>query len=196
MTYVDTGAMYRAIALHNIRRGTDIHDASAVEASLDKLEMIINAGSGSQRLMLNGEDVTDALRAQPIAEGSSVVAAYPAVREKLTALQQQMAKRGRVVMDGRDIGSHVLPWAQVKIYLDASLDVRTDRRVSELLEKGLPCDRQQVRREMSVRDERDRNRRHAPLIRMENTEYIDASVMTPDQVLDIITGLVNESAAK
>lgn len=193
LAYVDTGAMYRAIALYNIQRGTDVKDRPAVERSLRQIDISVRPSENGQRLLLNGEDVTEALRTQPIAEGSSVVAAYEAVRHKLLTLQRTLALTGRVVMDGRDIGSQVLPWAQVKIYLDASLEARIERRVRELTEKGLTPDPAVVRQEIEIRDDRDLHRAFSPLTRAADAVYIDSSDLSLEDTVEKVTALIKSS---
>jgi cytidylate kinase len=183
MAYIDTGAMYRAVALYNMHRGTDRHDVAAVTASLPGIDIQLRYRDGLQHILLNGEDVTLEIRNQRLAEYTSTIAAYASVRQKLTQQQKALAAAGRVVMDGRDIGSHVLPWAQVKIYLDADVRVRAERRLKELQAKGQPAELARVWEETVVRDERDKNRKHAPLVRTPDAVYIDTSDMTPDEML-------------
>jgi len=184
LLYVDTGAMYRAVALHNIHKGVDVHDQAAVEANLSDITIDIDYDSEmQQRLILDGEDVTEALRSQEVAEGASVVAAYPSVREKLVSLQQEIARKHSIVMDGRDIGTHVLPNAQVKIYLDASLEERTRRRMSEL---GAG-DYDSIYNEIKIRDDRDMNRDHSPLTKAEDALYINTDGLSVAEITKIIT---------
>ncbi|MDR1665256.1 MAG: (d)CMP kinase [Clostridiales bacterium] len=190
LAHIDTGAMYRAIALYYVRRGLNIKDEAAVEKCLADIEIEISPSEGGQQLFLNGEDVTQALRTQEIAEGSSVVAVYAQVREKLTALQRAIAENGRVVMDGRDIGSQVLPWAQVKIYLDASIEARVKRRVSELQLSNKPCDPADVRREIEERDYRDTHRKISPLTRADGAVYLDTSEMDEEEVIGKVAEII------
>ena len=189
MTYIDTGAMYRAAALHNIRKGIDLHDKTAVEKSLDQLEIYLR----DQRLFINNEDVTEAIRTQVISEGASVIASYKAVREKLSSQQKHMANTGQVVMDGRDIGSHVLPWAQVKIYLDADLETRAARRAEELEAKGFPSDFSKIKEETIIRDERDKKREYSPLVQTADAIYINSSNLNPDEVVDLIVAAAQKA---
>ena len=185
--YVDTGAMYRAVALYNMRKEIDLGDQSAVEKSLSAISIDIRYDSQkSQRLILNGDDVSNALRTQQVAEGSSIVASYPAVRKKLVHLQQSLARKHDIVMDGRDIGTHVLPDAQVKIYLDASIDERIRRRMGELNEKGLPAEYADVKGAIEARDYRDMNRTHAPLTQAKNSIYIKSDGMTVEEISKMI----------
>jgi cytidylate kinase len=212
--YVDTGAMYRSVALYNLRRGTDIRNETAVAESLAEITIEIkpetggaapNAGlSGdypsaavktpqpgiNQRVFLNGEDVTDDLRTQAVAEGASVVAVYGKVRERLTEQQRAMAEKTRVVMDGRDIGSYVLPWAQVKIFLTADFETRLARRLSELQSKNQPYDPEIVRRELEIRDFRDAHRELQPLVRAKDAIVLDTSNLNEDEVPDRIIEII------
>jgi len=189
MTYIDTGAMYRAVALHNIRSGKDLHNETAVEESLNNLEICFR----DQHLFINNEDVTEAVRTQTVSDGASVVASYKAVREKLSYQQKHMANTGQVVMDGRDIGSHVLPQAQVKIYLDADLDTRSARRTEELEAKGLTVDLNKIREETIIRDERDKKRAHSPLVQTADAIYIDNSNLSPDEVVALIVDVARKA---
>ena len=190
MVYIDTGAMYRAVALHNIMAGIDIKDESAVEKSLDDISIDIQHNTQKKQiLILNGQDVTDDLRTQKLAEGSSVVASYIGVRQKLVTLQQNLAKKHNVVMDGRDIGTVVLPLAQVKIYLDASLEERTNRRIHELKLKGESAEYNDVLQAIKSRDNRDMNRTFSPLVRAEDAHYIHSDGMT---VKDIANEILKE----
>jgi cytidylate kinase len=190
MVYIDTGAMYRAVGLYNIRQGNDVCDAEAVSASLSQIDIKIIYENGEQRLLLNGEDVTEALRTQQAAESASMVAPYTPVREYLLGLQRDLAKTGHVVMDGRDIGSHVLPQAQVKIYLDANLEERVRRRICELNEKGITHDPDAVKQEIKDRDERDIRRENAPLTRAEDAVYMDTSGISFDEAVDRIIKII------
>ncbi|MCL2202695.1 MAG: (d)CMP kinase [Defluviitaleaceae bacterium] len=184
MTYIDTGAMYRAVALFNLRQGTDRHDATAIAASLPHIEIALTPAGA---VLLNGEDVSHEIRNQLLAEYTSTIAAYAPVREKLTQQQKHLAANAHVVMDGRDIASYVLPWAQVKIYLDADVKIRAQRRYDELQAKGQPADFARVWEETLIRDERDKNRAHAPLVRTQDAIYIDTSNMSPGEMLEAIT---------
>ena len=191
MTYIDTGAMYRAVALYNLRAGISLHDEAAVTASLPDISIALSHSKGKQRISLNSEDITDAIRTQAISESASVVASYAPVREKLVAEQKKLAETGQVVMDGRDIGTHVLPWAQVKIYLDADVETRAARRAADLLLKGQPADMPQILEETIIRDQRDKSRTHSPLVQATDAIRIDTSNMTPDEVTDTIVSHIN-----
>ena len=186
MTYIDTGAMYRAVALYNMRRAVDPCDEAAITASLPH----INIALRGQQILLNGEDITSQIRTQEISEAASVIASYAPVRVKLAAMQQELAKAGDVVMDGRDIASKVLPWAQVKIYLDADAKIRAQRRANELAAKGQPSDIDKIVQETIDRDYRDKNRAHSPLVQAPDAILIDTSHMTKDEVVSHIVEIV------
>ena len=190
--YVDTGAMYRAVALHCLNSGADLEDEAEIAGALDDLDIDIGFAGGSQRVFLGAEDVTERLRTQAVADGSSKVAAVKSVRERLVELQRGIAAGRGVVMDGRDIGTHVLPSADVKIYLDADVDVRTRRRMGELAAKGLePCF-EKIRAEITERDLRDTNREFSPLRKAPDATVIDTSEMTFDEVKKKICMLIEE----
>ena len=193
MTYIDTGAMYRAVALYIIRNGIDPSDEPSVTATLSKINITLSHKDGQQRVYLNNEDITEEIRTQAISENTSVIASYASVREKLVSEQKQLAQTVHVVMDGRDIGSQVLPWAQVKIYLDADVDTRAARRANDLAAKGQPVDMTQIRKETIIRDERDKTRAHSPLIQTKDAIYVDSSHMTPEAVVFVIVEHVQKS---
>lgn len=186
MSYIDTGAMYRAVALYNTEKGVDLTNSHYLEQSLANIDIDLKHIEGEQRIFLNGRDVTEAIRTQEISEAASIVAAEMHVRKKLVAMQKRMAKNGKIVMDGRDIGSHVLPWAQVKIYLDADLETRAKRRMKDLESKGQPANFDKIRQETIVRDHRDKTRPISPLIKSADAIYIDTGDMPPHEVADKI----------
>ena len=188
--YVDTGAMYRAIGLNCIKNGVDIHDEEAVLAILNDTDVSIKYIDNEQAVILNGENVNGQIRTQEVSEAASVVSAYKLVREKMVALQQSLAVTEDVVMDGRDIASCVLPNAQVKIYLDASVEVRAKRRYLELIEKGKEADLKTVEDEVRERDYRDMHRENSPLIRVPEAILVDSSYMTIDEVVEEIVSKV------
>ena len=185
-TYIDTGAMYRAVAYHLIEKNVDIHDEAAaihaageVEVSLDK----------QQNVYVNGIDVTAKIRTREISESASVVASYSQIRVKLVDLQRNLAKNQNVVMDGRDIGSFVLPNAKLKIYLDADVDIRAGRRLDELLSKNQAVNFEDVKNETVIRDERDMNRKESPLIMTSDAVLIDTGHKSIEEVAAEIVGL-------
>jgi cytidylate kinase len=187
--YIDTGALYRAVALYNLRNGNDLRDGNAVIASLPNINIEVEfRPEGTPDFILNGETVTSELYTPKASEGASLVGVYPEVRDKLLRTQQYFALTRRIVMDGRDIGTRVLPWATVKIYLDARLDVQVEREIKKrrLQNKGLSLDPAEVRREVAERDERDKNRAVAPLTRADDAVYIDSSDMTPEETIEEI----------
>ena len=191
--YIDTGAMYRAVALffveNNVSNGAD----SRIESLLDKLEISIKYEDGAQKVILNGEDVTDKLRLEEIGKLASKFSAIGSVREKLVALQRKLAQKENVVMDGRDIGTVVLPNADLKIYLSASSKVRAKRRYLELLEKGhTDLDINEIEDEIIKRDEADMNREISPLKQADDAYYLDSSDMTLEEVVSKILSMVKE----
>ena len=174
-TYVDTGAMYRAIGLYARRAGADTKNADAVAALLPQVRLDIRLQDGAQHILLNGEDVTEAVRAEEIGMAASDVSAHPAVRAFLLDTQRDLAASRDVLMDGRDIGTVVLPNATVKIYLTASADARARRRLAELLEKGKQTDYATVLADIEQRDYQDTHRAVAPLRRAEDAILVDTS---------------------
>jgi len=189
--YVDTGAIYRTVALHTLRRGVDPQDAPAVERLLPEIGISMEYDSeGLQRMYLNGEDLTDEIRTQEVSMAASKVSVHPAVRAFLLNMQREMANQYSVIMDGRDIGTVVLPGADVKIFLTASSEARARRRWRELREKGIEKDFQQLLRETVERDEADRNRTAAPLRPAEDAVILDTTELTfaesQQRILDII----------
>ena len=191
--YIDTGAMYRAVALffveNDVKDGTD----SRIESLLEKLEISIKYEDGAQKVILNGEDVTGKLRLEEIGKLASKFSAIGSVREKLVALQRKLAQKENVVMDGRDIGTVVLPNAGLKIYLSASSKVRAKRRYLELLEKGhTDLDINEIEDEIIKRDEADMNREISPLKQADDAYYLDSSDMTLEEVVSKILSMVKE----
>ncbi len=174
-TYVDTGAMYRAIGLYARRAEADTKNADAVAALLPQIKLDIRLQGGTQHILLNGEDVTEAVRAEDIGMAASEVSAYPAVRAFLLDTQRDLAASRDVLMDGRDIGTVVLPNATVKIYLTASADARARRRLAELLEKGKQTDYETVLADIEQRDYQDTHRAVAPLRQAEDAILVDTS---------------------
>ena len=162
--YIDTGAMYRTVALNAIRRGIDCRkEPEKVVEALKDAEIEIKYLQETQHIYLNGEDVSGEIRTEQVSVGASDVAVISEVRKKLVSMQQEMAKNANVIMDGRDICNHVLPKAQVKIFLTASVDERASRRFNEMTEKGVKCDFEELKREIEYRDRNDSEREEAPL---------------------------------
>ena len=187
--YVDTGAMYRTIALGLLRAGTDIEDASALKKQLSDIEVTIGYENGVQQVFLNGENVTGLIRTEQVSMMTSDTSKYPVVREKLLSLQRGLAEKENVIMDGRDIGTCVLPHADVKVYLTASTAVRAKRRFDELTAKGESCDIQKIEADIVKRDEQDMTREIAPLKQAEDAVLVDSSDMSIDEVVEKILSL-------
>lgn len=173
--YVDTGAMYRSIGLYALRQGTDPHDVAAVTALLPEIRLDIRPGQGAQQILLCGEDVTEAIRREEVGMAASAVSAIPAVRAYLLDTQRGFAKTQNILMDGRDIGTVVLPDATVKIYLTASAGARAQRRLKELVDKGQTADFETVLRDIEQRDYQDTHRAVAPLKQAEDAILLDTS---------------------
>ena len=190
--YVDTGAMYRAMGLYFLRKGIPLEDEGAVSASCGEISVDIAYENGVQQVLLNGENVTALLREEAVGNTASEISAYPAVRAALMDLQRGLAASYNVIMDGRDIGSLVLPKADCKIYLTASTRVRAVRRYKELEAKGVAVSLEEVEQKIIDRDNRDMTRETAPLIQAEDAVYLDASAMTIDQVVERIKELARE----
>ena len=190
--YVDTGAMYRAMGLYFLRKGIPLEDEGAVSASCGEISVDIAYENGVQQVLVNGENVTALLREEAVGNTASKVSAYPAVRAALMDLQRGLAASYNVIMDGRDIGSLVLPKADCKIYLTASTRVRAVRRYKELEAKGEAVSLEEVEQKIIDRDNRDMTRETAPLIQAEDAVYLDASAMTIDQVVERIKELARE----
>ena len=184
--YVDTGAMYRSIGLYMLKNGIDIHDKDAVEKASEKADVRLSYIDGTQHVLLNGEDVSTQIREEEVGKAASVVSAYPQVRKNLTALQKKLAETENVVMDGRDIGTCVLPDAFLKIYLTASPEVRGRRRYLELVEKGENPDLNEIIEDIRKRDQADMTREISPLKKADDAVEIDSSEMTIDEVVKAI----------
>jgi len=190
--YVDTGAMYRTMALHFIRSGIDPKDEQAVAASCRDVDVSLRYENGVQQVLLGGENVTGLIRTEEVGGMASATSVYAPVRKKLVELQQELARKTDVIMDGRDIGTCVLPDAPAKIYLTASVEVRAGRRFKELTEKGVGCTLKEIEEDIRERDYRDMNREHSPLRQAEDAVLLDSSGMTIEQVADAIIRIACE----
>lgn len=189
--YVDTGAIYRTVGLAARRAGADPHDGEAVKALLPALSIRFDYGpDGTQRMFLNGEDVSAAIRTPEISMYASAVSAHPAVRAYLLDMQRDMARTHSVVMDGRDIGTVVLPEAELKVFLTASAEARAKRRLAELAAKGDPSTFEQVLSDMIKRDRQDTTRAAAPLKAAADAVTVDTSDMTLDESIEHVCALV------
>ena len=184
--YVDTGAMYRGLAIHFLNRGIDPEDRDAVAEACRDAEVTIGYEDGVQQIYLNGENVSSMHRTEETGNMASKTSAIPEVREKLLELQRSLAREKDVIMDGRDIGTNILPDADVKIYLTASVETRARRRYDELREKGEDCSLEEISRDIKERDERDMTREIAPLKKADDAVLVDSSDMTIQQVVDEI----------
>ena len=185
--YIDTGAMYRAVGLFCLDQAIALtYEARVSEAVRDIDITIAYDEEGAQQVFLNGANVSTRIRTQQVGDAASTVSQYPAVREKMVKLQQSLAEHTSVVMDGRDIASKVLPHADTKIYLTASVEERAHRRANELREKGETCDIAEVEAEIRARDDRDMHRQHSPLIQVPEAVLVDSSTLTIDETIDRI----------
>ncbi len=191
--YIDTGAMYRAVALWAIRQSIPTTDAHRLEALAH--HATIEFLPGENRLLLNGEDVSAQIRTQQIATAASEVASIAGVRRAMVSLQRAIADQSSVVMEGRDIGTVVFPDADIKIFLDASTDVRAQRRAEELTAKQIPFDLHLLRQQIEERDSRDRNRAASPLLQADDATYLDSSNLTPIEVEEEILRIIRSKTS-
>lgn len=196
VVYVDTGAMYRAIGLGVVRRGVEASDVDGVESVLDELSVTIKHTEQGQQIYLNGENVSNLIRTPEISVAASKVAVIPSVRLKLVELQRALAKETDVIMDGRDIGTYVLPDAQLKIFLTASPEARAKRRYDELMEKGVETTFEDVYNDMVFRDKNDSGREFAPLKPAEDSVMVDTTDLTLEQSIDKILCLSKDMMDK
>lgn len=184
--YVDTGAMYRAMGLYFLRQGISPEDSEKIEEACEQIQVSITYENGEQQVLLNGENVSKEIRREEVGNMASKTSANSKVREKLVALQRELAEKENVVMDGRDIGTQVLPHATVKIYLTASSRERAKRRYLELKEKGMETDLDEIEADIKERDHRDMTREISPLRQAEDAVLIDASFMNIEQVTQAV----------
>lgn len=190
--YVDTGAMYRAMALYFIQNGIDSGDEESISRACGQVDITIRYEDGEQQVMLNGENVNGFIRKEEVGNMASATSGYAKVRTKLVELQQQLAKTTDVIMDGRDIGTVVLPDAQVKVYLTASVGTRARRRYEELQEKGQDCDLGQIEKDIETRDYQDMHRENSPLRQAEDAVLVDSSDMNIEQVVETIKNIYKD----
>ena len=184
--YVDTGAMYRALALYFIRNNISPDEKEKIENACNNADITIEYLNGEQQVILNGENVSHLIRTEEVGNMASAASVYPSVRLKLVELQRNLAKKANVVMDGRDIGTYVLPNADLKIYLTAGSSERARRRYLELKERGIAADISEIEKDIIERDKRDMNRDFAPLRQAEDAILIDSSDMTIEEVNETI----------
>ena len=190
--YVDTGAMYRALAVYFLEKGIAPEDRAGIIAAAGEAEVSIRYEEGVQQVYLNGENISSKLRAEEVGNMASKTSIIPEVRERLLELQRSLARERDVIMDGRDIGTNILPDADVKVYLTASVETRAKRRFDELTEKGLTCDYEEIAKDIRERDERDMNRETAPLRQAEDAVLVDSSDMTIEEVTAAIVSCARE----
>lgn len=194
--YVDTGAMYRAMALYLLKRGVCGEEQEKIASECQNADISIEYRDGEQIVLLNGENVNSMLRTEAVGNMASMSSANPKVREHLLKLQRNLAAENDVVMDGRDIGTTILPGAEVKIYLTASADTRAKRRYLELTEKKESCDFNKILEDIIDRDQRDMNREVSPLRQAEDAVLVDSSEMGIEEVVNAILGVYREKTGK
>lgn len=187
--YVDTGAMYRAYALYLIRHGIGAEETEKIQQCFEEARIGIRYENGEQVVLLGEENVNGLIRTEEVGNMASASSANPGLREKMVKLQQQLAEKENVVMDGRDICIYVLPGAEVKVYLTASVEVRAKRRFDELTAKGIACSLSEIAEDIKARDHQDMTREHSPLQKAEDAVLIDSSDMTIDEVVDAVIEL-------
>lgn len=190
--YVDTGAMYRAMALFMLNEGIDSADTDAISEKCKEADITIRYENGEQVVCLNGENVNGLIRTQQVGNMASLTSPNIEVRKKLVKLQQKLADDTDVVMDGRDIGTCVLPNAEVKVFLTAGSRVRAERRYKELVAKGEDCDIDTIEKEIIERDHQDMTREISPLVAADDATFVDSSYMTIEEVADTIIGMVSK----
>lgn len=192
LIYVDTGVMYRAIALFLLRQKIDLQDTEKIIETCKNADVTIHYEDGVQVVCLNGENVNAYLRTEEVGSAASVISPIPEVRRKLVELQRRLAAENDCIMDGRDIGTCVLPDAQTKIYLTANSEVRAKRRYDELVAKGEVCDLEKIRADIEERDYRDMHRETSPLKQAKDAIPVDTSEMTIEEVVEKIIALCRE----
>lgn len=190
--YVDTGAMYRAISLYLLRKDIAADDVEAIEKVLDDIDITLEYDNGTQIVMLNGENVNGLIRTEEVGAMTSASSKNACVREKLVELQRVLASKQDVIMDGRDIGTCVLPNADLKVYLTASSRTRAERRWKEYNEKGIECDINQIEKDIIARDNQDMSREVSPLKKADDAVLVDTSNMDKEQVVDALIALAKE----
>ncbi len=190
--YVDTGAMYRSMALYFMRNNIAKEDEAAISDACKTVEVSIAYENGEQQVLLNGENVSKEIRKEEVGKMASATSVYKEVRKKLVELQQKLAADKDVIMDGRDIGTCVLPNAQVKIYLTASVETRAERRYQELQEKGAACDLEVIKKDIADRDYQDMHREISPLKQAEDAILVDSSDMGIEEVVETIKNIYRE----
>ena len=194
--YVDTGALYRTVGLYMKNHEIDISHTECVINALAKVNLEMKYENGEQHIYLDGQDVGDTIRTPEIAMYASKVSAIPEVRAFLLGTQREIAQKNAVIMDGRDIGTVILPKANVKIFLTASNEARARRRVAELLAKGIKTTYEDILRDMALRDENDRTRTVAPAIPADDAVFLDNSELTAEETVDAVLRIINEKTSE
>ena len=190
--YIDTGAMYRSVGYYCLQNGINYGDEAAVCSALEKMTITLKTSENGQRIFLNDEDVSLKIRTDEVAAAASKVATYGPVREALVERQQEMAKSQAIIMDGRDIGTVVLPFATLKIFLTASVEERAQRRYKEYTEKGMEVCLETLKEEIKVRDAQDTGRKISPLKKAEDAVEVDTTYMSIDEIVEVIKEKLNE----
>lgn len=194
--YIDTGAMYRALTYVCLKQGIDVNDESSVAKVLNMIEIRFENRGDGQQVLLNGDNVTDAIRSPEVTNTVSIPAKHRLVREEMVKRQRVLGENGGVVMDGRDIGTHVLPYAEVKIFLLASVEERAQRRYLENTEKGFSSDLEKLKEEIALRDKLDSEREFAPLQKAEDAIELDTTSLSIEQVVEKIMDIVTLKLAQ
>lgn len=192
--YCDTGAMYRATTYYALKNGVQLDDDKALAKMMQNMKISFAPGDPEQKVYVNGEDVTEVIRTPKIARNVSLVAAQPSVRKILTEQQREIAEKGGIVMDGRDIGTTVLPHAQVKIFLVASVHERAVRRYKENVAKGIPSDLKQLEKDIAARDKKDSTRKVSPLTKAEDAIEVDTTSLNIDQVVEKVMKIIKKES--
>ncbi|WP_203361878.1 (d)CMP kinase [Bacillus sp. REN10] len=194
--YIDTGAMYRALTYKALQQHVDPESESDLLQLLQHIEIVLKPGENGQQVFVDEQDVTNEIRTNDVTNTVSFIAKHPLVRQEMVKRQQAFAKAGGVVMDGRDIGTHVLPKAEVKIFLKASTEERAKRRYNENLSKGIPSDLEKLKEEITLRDQIDSERAAAPLKKADDAIELDTTSLTIDDVVEKIMAVVKEEKVK
>ncbi|MGG1479704.1 (d)CMP kinase [Bacillus smithii] len=190
--YIDTGAMYRALTYKALKLGADLEDEQALAEILNNTNIELIQGNAAQHVLLDGTDVTDEIRSHEVTKHVSTVSKHPLVRKEMVERQRELAQKGGIVMDGRDIGTHVLPNAEVKIFLVATVEERAKRRYQENLAKGFESDLAQLMKEIALRDKMDSEREASPLKKADDAIELDTTSLSIEEVVDHIMELVKE----
>lgn len=194
--YVDTGAMYRALTWKALHEGVSLEDEEKLEQLLKDNELKLVQSEEGQRVIMGGRDVSEDIRSNEVTNQVSIVAKHQRVREEMVKRQQELVKEQGVVMDGRDIGTHVLPDAEVKVFMIASVEERAERRYKENVAKGFEADLEQLKEEIRRRDEIDSNRKASPLVKADDAIELDTTALSIDQVVDKIIEIVKMTVEK